>query len=48
MHAIRAAHAFDGTRFLRGGPTVLVDGDRIAGLEPGHAAPPPLAELFPG
>jgi imidazolonepropionase-like amidohydrolase len=34
MHAIRAAHAFDGERFLPGGATVLVDGDRIAGVEP--------------
>ena len=33
MHAIRAAHAFDGDRFLSGGATVLVDGDRIAGVE---------------
>lgn len=34
MHAIRATHAFDGVRFLPGGATVLVDGDRIAGVEP--------------
>ena len=26
MQAIRAAHAFDGTRFLPGGATVLVEG----------------------
>lgn len=33
MRAIRAAHAFDGDRFLPGGATVLVDGDRIVGVE---------------
>ena len=33
VRAIRAAHAFDGTRFLRGGATVLIDGDRIVGVE---------------
>ena len=32
MLAIRAAHAFDGKQFLPGGATVLVDGDRIAGV----------------
>jgi len=31
--AIRAPHAFDGSRFLPGGATVLVDGDKIAGVE---------------
>ncbi len=36
MHAIRAAHAFDGTRFLPGGATVLLDGDRIVGVETGR------------
>src|SRR3954465_13932312 len=35
MHAIRAAHAFDGTQFLAGGATVLVDGDRIAAIQTG-------------
>jgi imidazolonepropionase-like amidohydrolase len=35
MRAIRAAHAFDGIRFLPGGATVLVDDDRIAGVETG-------------
>ena len=34
--AIRAAHAFDGTRFLPGGATVLLDGDRIVGVETGR------------
>lgn len=37
MHAIRAAHVFDGTRFLPGGGTVLVDEDRIVGVETGRA-----------
>src|SRR5690349_14417578 len=36
MHAIRAGSAFDGERFLDGPATVVVDGDRIAGVEPGH------------
>ncbi|MFC5179270.1 amidohydrolase family protein [Nocardioides taihuensis] len=40
MHAWRAAHAFDGERFLEGGVTVLVDGARIAGVEAGdHVLP---------
>ncbi|MFC8503741.1 amidohydrolase family protein [Pedococcus sp. NPDC057267] len=40
MHAVRAPHAFDGERFLPGGATVLVDGDRIAAVEPfGHELP---------
>ncbi len=33
MRAVRAPVAFDGLRFLEGGATVLVDGDRIAGVE---------------
>jgi imidazolonepropionase-like amidohydrolase len=33
MHAIRAGQAFDGERFLRGGATVVVDGERIVGVE---------------
>jgi imidazolonepropionase-like amidohydrolase len=33
MHAIRAAYAFDGTRFLPGGATVVLDADRIVGVE---------------
>jgi imidazolonepropionase-like amidohydrolase len=32
--AIRSHHAFDGERFLPGGATVLVEGERIVGLEP--------------
>ncbi|MBF4767050.1 amidohydrolase family protein [Nocardioides agariphilus] len=34
MQAIRAPAAFDGERFLEGGATVLVDGERIVGVEP--------------
>jgi imidazolonepropionase-like amidohydrolase len=34
MRAIRAPAAFDGERFLEGGATVLVDGERIVGVEP--------------
>jgi imidazolonepropionase-like amidohydrolase len=37
MHALRAPHAFDGTRFLPGGATVVLEGDRIVGVEPGRA-----------
>ncbi len=33
MHALRAAVAFDGERFLDGGATVFVEGDTIAGVE---------------
>jgi imidazolonepropionase-like amidohydrolase len=36
MYAIRAAHAFDGVRFLPGGATLVVDGDRIAGVHTGR------------
>jgi imidazolonepropionase-like amidohydrolase len=36
MRAIRAAHAFDGTQFLTGGATVVVDGDRITGIHMGR------------
>lgn len=36
MRVIRATHAFDGTRFLPGGATVVVDGDRIIGVHTGH------------
>jgi imidazolonepropionase-like amidohydrolase len=34
VHALRAPVAFDGTRFLPGGATVLVDRGTIAGVEP--------------
>lgn len=45
MRAIRAAHAFDGTRFLSGGATVLLDGDRIVGVEPGRVDVPDRVEV---
>ena len=45
MHAIRAAHAFDGTQFLPGGATVLVDGDRIAGVHTGRVDLPDGVEV---
>jgi imidazolonepropionase-like amidohydrolase len=44
MLAIRAAQAFDGTAF-RGPATVLVEGEQIAGIEPGHHEPPAGAEV---
>lgn len=34
MYAIRARHAFDGSRFLPGGAAVVVDEGRIRGVEP--------------
>jgi len=45
MRAIRAAHAFDGTRFLPGGATVVWDEDRIVGVEPGPAPVPDGVEV---
>jgi imidazolonepropionase-like amidohydrolase len=45
MHAIRAAHAFDGTRFLPGGAVVVLDGDRIAGVETGRVDLPEGIEV---
>lgn len=33
MFAVRAPHAFDGSRFLEGGATVLVEDGRIVGVE---------------
>ncbi|MFC7484046.1 hypothetical protein ACFQX7_33995 [Luedemannella flava] len=38
---VRAAHAFDGERFLSGGAQVHVEGDRIIAVRPRDA---PLAE----
>jgi imidazolonepropionase-like amidohydrolase len=38
--ALRAARAFDGERFLPGGATVLVEADRIVGVEPAAFRPP--------
>ena len=45
MQAIRAAHAFDGTQFLPGGATVLIDGDRIAGVHTGRVDLPEGVEV---
>jgi len=45
LHAIRAAYAFDGTRFLAGGATVFVEEDRIAGVEPGRVEVPGHIEV---
>ena len=35
MRAIRAAHAFDGTEFLPGGATVVLDSERIVEVQVG-------------
>ena len=45
MRAIRAATAFDGRRFLAGGATVLVEGDRIVGVESGQVDVPDGVEV---
>lgn len=45
MQVIRAASAFDGARFFDDGLTVLVDGDRIAGVEGSHHEPPVGSEV---
>lgn len=45
MHALRAPVAFDGHRFLEGGATVLVDGDRIVGVEKAGCDLPEGCEL---
>ena len=45
MQAIRSAHAFDGQRFLPGGATVLIDGDRIVGVETIRAEVPGDVEV---
>ena len=33
MHALRTTTAFDGSRFLEGGATVVIDGTKIVGVE---------------
>jgi imidazolonepropionase-like amidohydrolase len=50
MHAIRAAHAFDGSTFLAGAATVFVDGGRIVGVEHGRCDVPDGVEVadYPG
>jgi len=45
MQVIRAASAFDGIRFVDDGVTVLVDGDRIVGVEGPHHEPPAGCEV---
>jgi imidazolonepropionase-like amidohydrolase len=40
VFAMRAAQAFDGSRFLPAGATVLVEGERIVGVEPADFAVP--------
>ena len=45
IRAIRAAHAFDGTRFLPGGATLLLDRDRIVGVETGRMEVPDGVEV---
>ena len=40
MRAIRAVHAFDGTRFVTGGVTVVLDGERIVGVHAGRVEIP--------
>lgn len=50
MRALRAAHAFDGVRFLPGGATVVLDAGRIVGVEPGRVDLPDDVEVaeYPG
>jgi imidazolonepropionase-like amidohydrolase len=45
MHAVRAAHAFNGSVFLPGAATVLIDRDRIVGVESGQFDVPDDVEL---
>jgi imidazolonepropionase-like amidohydrolase len=45
MFAIRAATAYDGLRFLSEGATVLVEADRIVGVEGLHHEPPVGCEV---
>ena len=44
MRALQAGQVFDGTAFLGAG-TVLVDGERIVGVEAGHPRPPDGADV---
>src|SRR5215472_13655510 len=46
MFGIRAGRAFDGERIVRGGALVLVDGGRIAAVEPGTAPAPDGCEVL--
>lgn len=45
MHVMRAAHAFDGRRFLPGAVTVYLEGERIIGVEAGRPEPPDGVEV---
>lgn len=45
MHVIRAGSAFDGVRFVGDGVTVLVDGDKIVGVEGPRHEPPDGSEV---
>ncbi|MGY1739684.1 MULTISPECIES: amidohydrolase family protein [unclassified Blastococcus] len=45
MRGYRADHAFDGDRVLPGGALVLVDGERIVGVEPASAPAPAGVEV---
>ncbi len=45
MRVIRAASAFDGVRFVDDGVTVLLDDDRIVGVEGPHHEPPAGCEV---
>jgi imidazolonepropionase-like amidohydrolase len=45
VYAIRAAHAFDGNRFLPGGVTLLIAGDRIVGVETDRVELPAEVEV---
>src|SRR5262245_1956575 len=40
MRAIRAAHAFDGTKVWDDGAVVLIEGAQIVGVEPAGFTPP--------
>ena len=46
MFGIRAGAAFDGDRAIPGGALVLLDGVRIAGMEPGTAPAPDGCEVL--
>ena len=46
MRGYRAEQAFDGVRALPGGALVLVEDDRIVGVEPASAAPPDGCEVI--
>jgi imidazolonepropionase-like amidohydrolase len=46
MFGIRAGAAFNGERAIRGGALVLLDGVRIAGVEPGTAPAPDGCEVL--